>query len=102
MFVGHRQRLWEGTTHFRIAETHLAAHRAAQAAQHAEQALAVGCIGGERMRGNVLTLLGRALSTLGQVDRARACWLEALKLYEENDAPEADDVRALLTPVDAA
>ncbi|MFE6421818.1 BTAD domain-containing putative transcriptional regulator [Streptomyces enissocaesilis] len=102
VFVGHRQRLWEGTTHFRIAETHLAAHRAAQAAQHAEQALAVGCIGGERMRGNVLTLLGRALSTLGQVDRARACWLEALKLYEENDAPEADDVRALLTPVDAA
>ncbi|MFE0808002.1 BTAD domain-containing putative transcriptional regulator [Streptomyces sp. NPDC058794] len=102
VFVGHRQRLWEGTTHFRIAETHLAAHRPAQAARHAEQALAVGCIGGERMRGNVLTLLGRALSTLGQLDRARACWLEALKLYEENDAPEADDVRGLLTPVDAA
>ncbi|MFJ8545423.1 AfsR/SARP family transcriptional regulator [Streptomyces sp. NPDC093586] len=102
IFIAHRQRLWEGTTHFRIAEAHVAARRPAQAAQHAEQALAVGCIGGDRMRGNVLTLLGRTLSALGQVDRARACWLEALRLYEENCAPEADDVRALLTPVDAA
>ncbi|MFD5805137.1 MULTISPECIES: AfsR/SARP family transcriptional regulator [unclassified Streptomyces] len=102
VFVDHRQRLWEGTTHFRIAEAHVAAHRAAQAAQHAEQALAIGCIGGDRMRGNVLTLLGRSLSALGQVDRARACWREALKLYEENSAPEADDVRALLAPADAA
>ncbi|TLS46211.1 tetratricopeptide repeat protein [Streptomyces montanus] len=98
----HRQRLWEGTTHFRIAEVHLAARRPAQAAQHAEQALALGCIGGDRMRGSVLTLLGRALSELGQVDRARACWREALNLYEENGAPEADEVRALLTPAAAA
>ncbi|TPQ20334.1 AfsR/SARP family transcriptional regulator [Streptomyces sporangiiformans] len=98
----HRQRLWEGTTHFRIAEVHLAARRPAQAAQHTEQALALGCIGGDRMRGSVLTLLGRALSELGQVDRARACWREALNLYEENGAPEADEVRALLTPAAAA
>ncbi|WP_409471393.1 AfsR/SARP family transcriptional regulator [Streptomyces sp. HC307] len=102
IFVDHRQRLWEGTTHFRIAEAHIAARRPARAAQHAEQALAIGCIGGDRMRGNVLTLLGRALSTLGQLDRARACWREALNLYEENGAPEADEVRALLTPTAAA
>ncbi|MEG3627320.1 AfsR/SARP family transcriptional regulator [Streptomyces poriticola] len=102
IFADHRQRLWEGTTHFRIAEAHAAAHRPAQAAQHAEQALATGCIGGDRMRGNVLTLLGRALSELGQVDRARACWREALKLYEETSVAEADDVRALLAPADAA
>ncbi|MER6089346.1 AfsR/SARP family transcriptional regulator [Streptomyces bluensis] len=98
----HRQRLWEGTTHFRIAEVHLAARRPPQAAQHAEQALALGCIGGDRMRGNVLTLLGRALSVLGQVDRARACWRDALSLYEQNGAEEADVVRALLTPAKAA
>ncbi len=102
IFIDHRQRLWEGTTHFRIAETHVAAQRSAQAAQHAEQALAIGCIGGDRMRGNVLTLLGRSLSALGQVDRARACWRDALKLYEETSAPEADNVRTLLAPADAA
>ncbi|MBQ0847285.1 tetratricopeptide repeat protein [Streptomyces sp. BH-SS-21] len=98
----HRQRLWEGTTHFRIAEVHLAAHRPAPAAQHAEQALALRCIGGDRMRGNVLTLLGRALSVLGQVDRATACWREALNLYEHCGAEEAAEVRALLTPAAAA
>ncbi|MFC5220767.1 AfsR/SARP family transcriptional regulator [Streptomyces coerulescens] len=98
IFADHRQRLWEGTTHFRVAEAHIAARRPAQAALHAEQALAIGCIGGDRMRGNVLTLLGRALSTLGQVDRARACWREALKLFEENSVPEADEVRVLLRP----
>ncbi|MBZ6231081.1 AfsR/SARP family transcriptional regulator [Streptomyces olivaceus] len=102
VFVNHRQRLWEGTTHFRIAEAHLAARRPPQAAQHAEQALAVGCIGGDRMRGNVLTLLGRSLAALGQADRARACWREALKLYEETGAHEAAAVRALLASVDAA
>ncbi|MFC8241543.1 AfsR/SARP family transcriptional regulator [Streptomyces chartreusis] len=98
IFADHRQRLWEGTTHFRVAEAHIAARRPAQAALHAEQALAIGCIGGDRMRGNVLTLLGRALSALGQVDRAKACWREALKLFEENSVPEADDVRVLLRP----
>ncbi|MFF4017843.1 BTAD domain-containing putative transcriptional regulator [Streptomyces sp. NPDC001843] len=102
IFSDHRQRLWEGATNFRIAEVHMAARRPAQAAQHAEQALALGCIGGDRMRGNVLTLLGRALSTLGQVDRAKACWREALHLYEQNGAQEAADVRALLTSGAAA
>ncbi|MGW4022764.1 AfsR/SARP family transcriptional regulator [Streptomyces sp. NPDC005009] len=102
IFVNHRQRLWAGTTHFRIAEAHIGERRPAQAAQHAEQALVFGCIGGDRMRGNVLTLLGRALSGLGQVDRARACWRDALNLYEENGAAEADEVRALLTHASAA
>ncbi|MFR9797923.1 AfsR/SARP family transcriptional regulator [Streptomyces sp. MS06] len=98
IFADHRQRLWQGTTHFRIAEAHLLDRSPAQSAQHAEQSLALGCIGGDRMRGNVLTLLGRALSALGQLDRARACWQEALSLHEENGAPEADEVRALLFP----
>lgn len=102
IFVDHRQRLWAGTTHFRIAETHLAAHRPGPAAQHAEQALALGCIGGDQMRGNVLKLLGHSLSGLGEVDRGQACWREALNLYEANGSPEADAVRALLKPATAA
>ncbi len=102
LFNDHRQRLWEGVTQFRIAEVHAAERRPARAAQHAEQALALGCIGGDRMRGNVLTLLGRSLSALGQADRARACWREALNLYEQTTAPEAEEVRALLTSAAAA
>ncbi|MDJ0460703.1 AfsR/SARP family transcriptional regulator [Streptomyces sp. H27-C3] len=102
VFRDNRQRLWEGTTHFRIAQAHLTALRPAQAAQHAEQALALHCIGGDWMRGNVLTTLGRALDRLGQVDRARACWREALSIYEVTGAAEADEVHALLTPLSAA
>ncbi|BET49464.1 transcriptional regulator AfsR [Kitasatospora aureofaciens] len=102
IFTAHRQRLWEGTTNYRIAEVHLAAQRPAQAAQHAEQALALGCIGGDRMQGNVLTLLGRALSGLEQTDRAKACWSKALRLYEQEGAEEASEARALLTPASAA
>ncbi|OKJ99592.1 regulator [Streptomyces sp. CB03234] len=102
IFGKNRQRLWEGTTHFRIAEAQLQSRRPARAAQHAEQALALGCIGGDRTRGNALTVLGKALDVLRQPDRARACWREALTLYEPLDAPEADEVRRLLTPMAAA
>ncbi|GAA4808685.1 AfsR/SARP family transcriptional regulator [Streptomyces ziwulingensis] len=98
IFHDHRQRLWEGVTNFRIAQVHLGARRPAQAARHAEVALTLGCIGGDRMRGNVLTLLGRALAALGQADRARACWAEAVHLYDLSSAPEADAVRVLLAP----
>ncbi|MFI1836474.1 AfsR/SARP family transcriptional regulator [Streptomyces olivaceoviridis] len=102
IFGDHRQRLWEGTANFRIAEVHLAAQHPSQAAQHAEQALALGCIGGDRMRANVLTLLGHALTRLGQLDRAKACWREALNLYEQSCAPEAGSVRALIRPASTA
>jgi DNA-binding SARP family transcriptional activator/Tfp pilus assembly protein PilF len=97
IFSDHRQRLWEGATNFRVAEVHLAAQRPAQAARHAEQALALGCIGGDRTRGHVLVLLGHALAALGQADRARVCWRDALSLHEQNGAPEAEQVRALLS-----
>jgi len=102
IFVENRQRLWEGTTHFRIAQVHLAGRRPAQAALHAEQALSTGCIGGDWMRANVLTLLGRSLDGLGQADRARACWKEALTIHEAAGAPETAELRGLLTPVAAA
>ncbi|GGX83399.1 regulatory protein AfsR [Streptomyces minutiscleroticus] len=101
-FAGNRQRLWEGTTHYRIAQVHLAARRPALAARHAEQALGIGCIGGEWMRANVLTALGRSLVGLGQADRARACWTEALAVHEAAGAPEAEELRGLLTPVAVA
>ncbi|MDR6974761.1 DNA-binding SARP family transcriptional activator [Streptomyces sp. 3330] len=102
MFGSNRQRLWEGTTHFRIAQLHLADRRPAQAAQHAEQALAIGFIGGDLIRGSVLNALGRSLRALGQSDRARACWQEALALLERSGAPEAAEVRRLLAPLDAS
>ncbi|MEE1755772.1 AfsR/SARP family transcriptional regulator [Streptomyces sp. SP18CS02] len=99
IFGKDRQRLWEGTTHYRIAEAQLRVERPAQAAQHAEQALALGCIGGDRMRGNALTVLGKALDSLLQVDRARACWREALAIYQQLDAPEAAEAQRLLSTV---
>ncbi|MEU3409891.1 BTAD domain-containing putative transcriptional regulator [Streptomyces sp. NPDC006658] len=98
-FTVNRQRLWEGTTHFRIAQVHLSAGRPAQAAQHAEQALTTGCIGGEWMRAHILTLLGHSLRSLGQTDRAKACWREALAIYECSGSPEADELRRLLPSV---
>ncbi|MER5889571.1 tetratricopeptide repeat protein, partial [Streptomyces sp. NPDC001941] len=102
IFAKERQRLWEGTAHFRIAQVHLSARRPAQAARHAEQALANGCVGGDRTRAGALTTLGEALDQLGQLDRARACWQEALSLFEQSGAPDVDRVRALLTPAAAA
>ncbi|GGQ61804.1 AfsR/SARP family transcriptional regulator [Streptomyces asoensis] len=102
IFAANRQRLWEGTTHLRIAQLHLAARRPAQAARHAEQSLAIGVIGGDLIRGSVLNTLGKSLRELGQSDRARACWHEALLLLENTGAPEAAEVRLLLAPADAS
>ncbi|WP_328327724.1 MULTISPECIES: AfsR/SARP family transcriptional regulator [unclassified Streptomyces] len=103
VFRDSRQRLWEGMALFRLAEVDIAADRCAQAAAGAEMALTVlRGIGGEWRRGNVLTVLGRALNGIGQSGRARVCWLEALAIYEELKSPEADEVRELLTPLAAA
>ncbi|MFD0315668.1 AfsR/SARP family transcriptional regulator [Streptomyces flavalbus] len=102
VFRESRQRLWEGMTLFRLAEVDIAAHRYAQAATNAEMALTVlRGIGGEWRRGNVLTVLGHALTGFGHVGRAQVCWREALRIYEELDAPEAATVRELLSPVRA-
>ncbi|MFE7614044.1 BTAD domain-containing putative transcriptional regulator [Streptomyces sp. NPDC057496] len=97
VFRDSRQRLWEGMTLFRLAEVDLAAQRPAQAAANAERALiTLAGIGGEWRRGNVLTVLGHALSELGQTGRAVASWNGALDVYERLHAPEAEAVRALL------
>jgi hypothetical protein len=59
-------------------------------------------IGGEWRRGLVLTVLGRALTGIGQTGRAQVCWREALGIHEELGSPEADEVRSLLTLAAAA
>ncbi|AXK34601.1 AfsR family transcriptional regulator [Streptomyces armeniacus] len=102
IFHESRQGLWEGVTHFRIAQAHLQDRRPAQAAAHAEQALALRGIGGEWRRGTVLMVLGQALDALGQSDRARACWREALSIFDKHGSAEAEEVRELLTPSVAA
>ncbi|PZG94202.1 AfsR family transcriptional regulator [Streptomyces sp. NTH33] len=103
VFRSSRQRLWEGMTLFRLAEVDLTARLHAQAAANAEMALALlRGIGGDWRRGNVLTVLGKALSSLGQSGRAHVCWHEALELYERLHSPEAAEVQALLTPAAAA
>ncbi|MBL1081968.1 tetratricopeptide repeat protein [Streptomyces actinomycinicus] len=102
LFHENRQPLWEGVTHFRIAEVYLAGRRHTMAASHAEQAIALKGIGGEWRRGTVLTVLGKALTGLGQADRAHACWQEALSIYVRLGSPEAAEVRELLDPATAA
>ncbi|MFF7448391.1 MULTISPECIES: BTAD domain-containing putative transcriptional regulator [unclassified Streptomyces] len=103
VFRDSRQRLWEGMTIFRIAEVRMAEGRLADAAALAEQSLAVlRGIGGEWRRGNILTVLGRALAGIGQTGRARVCWRDALGIYEALGSSEAEEVRALLAPVQAA
>jgi hypothetical protein len=56
-------------------------------------------IGGDWRRAGVLVVLGQGLSGIGQRGRAQVCWREALELFEALDAPEADTVRALLSPL---
>ncbi|MEV8532923.1 BTAD domain-containing putative transcriptional regulator [Streptomyces sp. NPDC051211] len=102
LFHDNRQPLWEGVTHFRLAEAHLAARRPTLAAAHAEQAIALRGIGGEWRRATVLTVLGRALQELGQTGRAQACWREAEAVFEQLGSAELAEVRALLTPGVAA
>lgn len=103
VFRDSRQQLWHGMTLFRLAEVHLGNRQPARAASHAEQALAVlRGIGGEWRRANVLTVLGRSLAAIGQTDRARVCWREALSAFEELGSPEAEEVQALLHPTHVA
>lgn len=103
VFRDSRQRLWEGMSLFRLAELDLVARRPAQAATNSELALTLlRGIGGEWRRGNVLTVLGRALKGIGQSGRAQVCWQEALEIFDGLKAPEAEEVRALLKPLTLA
>ncbi|WP_435242879.1 ATP-binding protein [Streptomyces cucumeris] len=96
LFRDARQTLWEGMTHFRLAEIHLAADRPAKALAHVERALALGGLGGEWRRFSFLTVRTKALMALGHETRARECWWEARELWERLDSPEPTEVRQLL------
>lgn len=97
IFQDGRQRLWEGQTYFRLAEVDLADQRPRESAAHAEQALALLTdVGGEWRRANVLTVLGRALNALGQTDRARICWQDALSIFDELNSVESQELQDLL------
>ncbi|MFW6722119.1 AfsR/SARP family transcriptional regulator [Streptomyces sp. MAR4 CNY-716] len=97
IFRENRMGLWDGMTMFRMAQAELARKHPAESAALAEQALArLQGIGGDWHRAHILTDLGRALDQLGQSDRARACWSEALGLHEKAQSPDADRVRTLL------
>jgi tetratricopeptide (TPR) repeat protein len=97
IFQDARQQFWEGMTLFRLAKVHLASGALRQSAAHAEQALAIlREVGGEWRRANALTVLGSALSGLGQQVRAHACWHDALGIYGALGSPEAHEVRRLL------
>ncbi|WP_329384072.1 AfsR/SARP family transcriptional regulator [Streptomyces sp. NBC_01351] len=102
LFHDNRQPLWEGITHFRLAEVHLSAGRATLAAAHAEQAVALRVMGGEWRRACVLMVLGRALRRLGQRDRARVCWRDAEAVFAQLGSSELAEVRALLAAEIAA
>ncbi|MFD9355636.1 BTAD domain-containing putative transcriptional regulator [Streptomyces sp. NPDC060031] len=102
LFHENRQPLWEGVTHFRLAEAHLAARRPTLAASHAEQAIALRGIGGEWRRATVLTVLGKALRRLGQRDRARVCWRDAEVVFTQLGSSELGEVQALLAAEIAA
>ncbi|MEU7022133.1 BTAD domain-containing putative transcriptional regulator [Streptomyces sp. NPDC046203] len=97
VFRDSRQRLWEGMSLFRIAEVGIAAGRYAQAAADSETALSIlRDIGGEWRRGQILVVLGRGLSGIGQHGRARVCWQEALSIFSAQGSPEEAKVRTLL------
>jgi DNA-binding SARP family transcriptional activator/tetratricopeptide (TPR) repeat protein len=101
-FRSHRQRLWEGLTLYRLADTRIAMGEPAKAATLAEQALAqLRDASGPLWRASVLTVLGRALDAIGHRGRARACWEQALRTFEDHNSPEVREVRNLLasTPV---
>jgi hypothetical protein len=49
-----------------------------------------------------LELLGVALQHVQGAEAARACWQEALTIFTELGAPEADEVRARLESIRAS
>jgi tetratricopeptide (TPR) repeat protein len=92
-----KQRLREGATLLRIAETYLVMGQLDCAVDYAEDSLALMAeAGDEWIQGKALVALGQAFSGLGQPGRAGACLAEALEIFVRRDMPEAGEVRALL------
>ncbi|MGW2404662.1 SAV_2336 N-terminal domain-related protein [Streptomyces sp. NPDC001739] len=103
LFEEDRQRLWAGRTRSRMAAEMVALIRPGEAVSAAEDAAGRLLVpGGERWRADALTALGQAETALGRRQSAQGHWREALAVYEEFDAPEAAEVRALLRERTAA
>jgi tetratricopeptide (TPR) repeat protein len=97
-----KQRVREGMTLQRMAETHLLLERPDRAVDCAEDSLAIMVkAGDEWVQGRALVSLGQALGRLGQSGRAEACLAEALEIFTRRNLPEADDVRSLLNQCEA-
>ncbi|WP_413803698.1 BTAD domain-containing putative transcriptional regulator [Streptomyces iranensis] len=101
IFSENKQRLWMGSTHFRLAELQLAIGNPAEAAGNADKALELGLVNGQWGSVAVLRVLGQALDRLEQKERARACWCKALAIHEQSglDPDEAALIKALLGPL---
>ncbi|MER6944550.1 BTAD domain-containing putative transcriptional regulator [Nonomuraea sp. NPDC000554] len=96
-FRASKQRVWEQRVCSRLAETFIAAQRYPDAVRHAEQALIVSReIGHPYGEALSLTVLGNALSGLGNASRSTDCLRQALDIFTRLGAPEAADLRVLL------
>ncbi|WP_158887998.1 AfsR/SARP family transcriptional regulator [Amycolatopsis anabasis] len=84
----------QATMQVLLAELYLRTGRPTEAMHHAE----LGHTAGRRIEhaqfsGLALELLGQALAELGQPDRARGCWQEALEILEPLGTADADRIR---------
>jgi DNA-binding SARP family transcriptional activator/tetratricopeptide (TPR) repeat protein len=87
----------EGQAHTIVAAAHLAQDQHNQAIGHAHQALAIHRRAGHRLgQARTLVILGHALRHAGRADAALPCWQQALALFTDIGAPDADQVRDLL------
>nr|WP_210771107.1 BTAD domain-containing putative transcriptional regulator [Streptomyces albidus (ex Kaewkla and Franco 2022)] len=100
IFQDCRHQFWSAMTHYRLAELHLKAHDPDEAAHQAERALSLRNNYGGLWCAKILTVLGQALTALGQNSRGRACWEEALPLFQQLGAADAEQLRALLAARD--
>ncbi|WP_405723702.1 winged helix-turn-helix domain-containing protein [Streptomyces sp. NBC_01537] len=92
IFQSERQRMWEGLTHFRLADMHIRADQWQEALPHAEHSVAIlKEVGAVQQAAEALKLLARILGNFGQDVRARACRREALAVNTGHEAQETDE-----------
>jgi tetratricopeptide (TPR) repeat protein len=97
LFVREGDPAGQGAVLANLAEASYRAGRAAAAVDHGQQAVAVCRTAGNRHgEGQALQYLGCGLAALGEAERARACWRDALAVYTALDSPAGHEVRALL------
>jgi DNA-binding SARP family transcriptional activator/tetratricopeptide (TPR) repeat protein len=90
-------RLLEGPARTAIATVKLAQDRLDESIEHATEALDVHRSTGHRLgEARTLLILGGAQQRSGETDGAAASWRQALRLFVEVGAPEAEKARSLL------